>query len=263
MPNIIAEYLKQENGYEIAVITLSRPKQLNALNLETIAELDFQMTEMKTNTALRCVIITGAGERAFGAGADTRELASLDAKGALEHSNAGNRVMQKIQCFPCPVIAAVNGYALGGGCELALACDIRIASENAVFGLPETSLGIFPGWGGTQRLARLTGYGKAAELIFTAGRLNAVQAKENGLANCIVPAAQLMDAAVKMAGKIAGNAPLAVKSAKQAMQIGLDGSLMDGLQVESHKFAALFHTADTKDGLDAFNSKTSYQYTGK
>lgn len=263
MPNIIQECVRDQAGWEIVTLTISRPEQLNALNMETIAELETVLDAMAENESVRCVIITGAGEKAFVAGADTRELESLDVDGALKLSADGNRVFRKIQRFSTPVIAAVNGFALGGGCELALACDIRLAAENAVFGLPEVSLGIFPGWGGTQRLPQLVGYGVAAELIFSAGRMDARRAGEIGLVNSVVALGELMNTAMDLAERIAGNAPAAVKAVKKTMQSGQDGTLGDGIRVETREFSALFATKDAQNGLRAFNTRQKYIYEGK
>lgn len=258
MENIKLEYREQ-----IALLTISRPKQHNALNLATIWELGQAFDEMAGREDLRAVIVTGEGERAFVAGADTRELESLDEAGALALSQDGNRVYYKIQRFPAPVIAAVNGFALGGGMELALSCDIRIASENALFGLPETGLGVTPGWGGTQRLSRLVGYGLAAEMVFTAGRISAQRALEIGLVSAVVAPDMLPETAMGLAGKIAANAPLAVRAAKRVMLEGLEVRLEEGTKLEGQEFSRLYGSDDTRKGLIAFNKKERYAYTGR
>lgn len=245
----------------IAYVSLNRPQQLNALNLETLTELNEVFDDLTRTEELRCIILTGAGEKAFAAGADTIELERLDAAGARHISDFGNQLCMKIQYYPVPVIAAVNGYALGGGCELAMSCDIRIASEHAVFGLPETSLGIYPGWGGTQRLARITGYGVAAEMIFAGKRLNAKGAQEVGLVNRVCE--DVMTAAEVLARQIAANAPLAVRAAKRAMLSGLEVSLEAGVELESEGFSGLFETEDCRQGLNAFNHRKKYQFKGQ
>lgn len=247
----------------IAILTISRPKQYNALNMETMYELEAALDRMAGDEHLRCLIITGAGEKAFVAGADTRELEALDVEGAMALSRDGNRIFSKVERFPVPVIAAINGFALGGGCELALACDIRIASQTASIGLPECSLGVFPGWGGTQRLARLIGYGRAAEIVFTAGRITAKRALEMGLVHFVAEPGRLMEEAVSLAEKIASNAPLALRAVKRVMREGLEGSLSQGLALESKAFAGLFATRDAKAGLHAVNNREKAEFMGE
>ena len=247
----------------IATITVNRPKQLNALNQEVLTELEAAIENVSAAKECRCVIVTGEGDRAFVAGADIKAMEQMDPPQAQAFSEYGNSVFLKLQELRVPVIAAVNGFAFGGGCELAMACDIRLVSESAVFGLPEVTLGLFPGFGGTQRLSRLVGYGIAAELTFTGKNVKAPRALDIGLANAVFPADQLMAEAVKMAETISAQGPLAVQGAKRVMQSGLDKTLAQGLAEEAETFGKLFSTSDTKGGLKAFTQKEKYQYEGK
>ena len=258
MENILLEYKGA-----VAILKISRPKQLNVITMDTMRELEQTIDGLYAKGDVRCLVITGEGERSFVAGADTRELAALDEEGARSLSRDGNRVYTKIERFPAPVIMAVNGFAFGGGCELALCGDIRIASDNALFSLPETAIGVCPGWGGTQRLARLIGYGAAAQLIFSAARIDAQKALAIGLVGQVVERASLMDTALSIAEKIAENAPLSVRAAKEAMLAGLDERLADGLERETAGFAGLFAVEDTRRGLEAFNNKETYDYQGR
>jgi len=263
MSNTRLEYTPAPAGWDIATLTITRPEQLNALNLATIAEIDKHIDELANRASVRALIVTGEGSKAFVAGADIKELESLDEKGAYGLSTEGNRVFAKLSTLPFPVIAAVNGFALGGGCELALACDIRIASENASFALPEVTLGICPGWGGTQRLARIVGYGIAAELMFSAKRITAERALQIGLVSEVCSSEELMNTANDLATKIGRNAPLAVKAAKKSMREGIDVPLAEGLEIEASVFSVLFNSNDTKKGLHAFTNKEKYEYTGE
>ncbi|MCL2565035.1 MAG: enoyl-CoA hydratase-related protein [Defluviitaleaceae bacterium] len=263
MANISLEYVSSPAGWESAILTITRPEQLNALNLATIDELDKALDELGAKKNLRALIVTGSGTKAFVAGADVKELETLDPDGAYKLSLNGSHVFAKFSALPFPVIAAVNGFALGGGCELALACDIRLAAENATFALPEVTLGICPGWGGTQRLARLIGTGLAAELMFSAKRIDAAKALEIGLINSIHPADSLMEAAADLVSKIGRNAPIAVHAAKKAMNDGVETALSEGLEIEAREFSALFNTTDAKMGLNAFTNQKKYEYTGE
>lgn len=263
MSNTSLEYISNPSGWETAILTITRPKQLNALNLETIAEIDAALTELANKKNVRSLIITGSGEKAFVAGADIKQLENLDADGAYQLSINGNQVFSKLAALPFPTIAAINGFALGGGCELALACDIRLASENASFSLPEVALGVSPGWGGTQRLARLIGTGHASELMFSADRIGATRALEIGLVNRIHPQDKLMEVAIELTNKIGKNAPIAVDAVKKAMHSGIEVSLREGLEIEAREFSMLFNTNDAKKGLNAFNNKEKYEYTGE
>ncbi|NLC89950.1 MAG: hypothetical protein GX681_07820 [Clostridiaceae bacterium] len=240
---------------KIALLTLNRPEALNALNSDLLAELHAQLKQLEEEEDLRCVIVTGAGEKAFAAGADISEMAEMDPDQAEEFSSCGQKVFTCLATFPCPVIAAIHGYALGGGFELALACDIRIAADTARFSFPETGLGIMPGFGGTQRLARLTQAAYAMELIFTGRRIKGEEALEKGVINRLVPAAELMDEALKMAESIAAKAPLGIRMAKEAMRLGLDLELESGLQVEAELFARCFASSDQKEAMRSFLKK--------
>lgn len=245
------DYEVKEN---IGIITMNRPSALNALNSEVLEDLE-KVIDAVDEKQIRCLIITGQGEKSFVAGADIAEMSNLDQKGGKEFSQKGNDIFRKIETLRMPVIAAVNGYALGGGCELSMACDFRIASENAVFGQPETGLGITPGFGGTQRLARLIGAGMAKQMIYTARNIKADEALRIGLVNSVVPADQLMAAAEKLAGQIAKNAPIAVANAKAAINEGLEESIEDGVKIEEKRFGECFGTHDQKEGMSAFLEK--------
>ena len=258
MANVLLEW----HG-PVGVLTINRPAQLNALNTETIGEIDKAVDEVIANKACRALVLTGAGEKAFVAGADVREMEAMTAEDAARFSKESNDIFLKLERLSVPVIGAINGFALGGGCELAMTCDIRLAAQEAVFGMPETSLGIFPGFGGTQRLARIVGYAKAAQLIFTCKKLKAQEALEIGLVNEIFPKEELLDAAMAMANTIAKQAPLAVSRVKQVMQAGMDLPLQAGLDLESQVFGTLFDTEDAKGGLKAFGQKEKYEYAGK
>jgi enoyl-CoA hydratase len=239
----------------VAVVTMNRPEALNAFNAEQLRLLAETFDEIAVDGSIRCVILTGAGERAFAAGADIKEMKDLDGSGGLAFGRAGHRATRSVEELPQPVIAAVNGFALGGGCELALAADIRLASENAVFAQPEVTLGIPPGWGGSQRLPRLVGPGLAAELIFTGRRVKAEEALRIGLVNAVYPLDQLMEAATKLADSIAANSPLAVRSAKQLIRLAFNGQTIDGLASEARAFGEAFTTNDQKEGMTAFVEK--------
>ena len=238
----------------ILTLTLDRPEALNALNAQVFDDLDRALAQADQKT-VRCVIITGAGEKAFAAGADIAAMADMTQAEAADFSRRGNAVFRRIETFPLPTIAAVNGYALGGGCELAMACDIRLCSENAVFGQPEVTLGITPGFGGTQRLMRLVGMGKAKELIFSARNVKAAEALQMGLVNGVYPADELLPAAEKLAAKIAKNAPVAVRACKAAMNEGVDLPMDQAIDAEVREFSACFETEDQKRGMAGFLNK--------
>jgi len=257
------QYLTLERDGAVCVLTLSRPEKLNALNHALLTELDDAVTALQADRSLRVVIVTGAGEKAFVAGADIGELAVLDTRGAEAASAFGSRVFRKLETGPQTVIAAVNGFALGGGCELALACHIRLAAENAKFGLPEVGLGIIPGYGGTQRLPRLVGLGMASEMIATGRMVGAEEALRIGLVNRVVPLAQLRDDAKAMAALIAANAPLAVAAALEAARRSLDWDIDQGLRFESTLFGILGSTRDMHDGLSAFVEKKKATFEGR
>jgi enoyl-CoA hydratase len=239
----------------IAVVTMNRPEALNACNNEQLGLLTETFDDIAGDGSIRCVILTGAGERAFAAGADIKEMKDLDGEGGLAFGRAGHRATRAVEELPQPVIAAVNGFALGGGCELALAADIRIASENAVFAQPEVTLGIPPGWGGSQRLTRLVGPGISSELILTGRRVKSEEALRIGLVNAVYPLDQLMAEASRLAESIASNSPLAVRSAKQLIRLAFNGQTTDGLDTEARAFGNAFTTGDQKEGMTAFVEK--------
>ena len=237
---------------QVGLITINRPEALNALNSAVLAELNEILDAVDLDTT-RCLVITGAGEKAFIAGADVSEMCCMTESEARLFSKTGNALFRKIETFPIPVIAAVNGYALGGGNELALSCDIRICSENAIFGQPEAGLGITPGFGGTQRLARVMGsQSKAKELLFTCRNIKAEEALQIGLVSAIFPQQDLIAEALKMAERIAGNAPIAVRNIKKAVNEGLDMSITEAIQHEVDLFTNCFTTEDQKEGMQAF-----------
>jgi enoyl-CoA hydratase len=247
-------YIKQERKSFIHTITINKPEVLNALSVDVLSELDEAIDHIKIDET-RCIIITGAGEKAFVAGADIASMYQLSKDTAKEWSLNGNRIFRKIETLPVPVIAAVNGYAFGGGCELAIACDIRIASETAVFSLPEVGLGITAGFGGTQRLSRIIGIGKAKELLYTAARIHASEALNLGLVNAVYPPEQLMAEAFKLAEKIAANSPIAVRATKKAVNDGFQGDISTGIKIEAEQFALCFETMDQKNAMGAFLKK--------
>jgi enoyl-CoA hydratase len=239
----------------IATITMNRPQALNAFNSAQLDLLLSVVRDVAANPNVRVAILTGSGERAFAAGADIKEMVALGATEGLAFGRRGHAVANALEAMPQPVIAAVNGFAFGGGCELALACDIRIASENARFAQPEVGLGIPPGWGGSQRLPRLVGLGIASELILTGRHVFADEALRIGLVNAVHPLAQLMPAAQEMARSIAKNSPRAVRSAKSLMKLAFQGAPGAGLDADAHTFGAAFETADQREGMSAFVEK--------
>lgn len=248
------EYILYEVEGQTGIITINRPKALNALNHQVLEELDQVLSEVDTDT-VRALILTGAGEKAFVAGADISEMSAFTKAEGEAFGKKGNDVFRRLETFPLPVIAAVNGFALGGGCELALSCDIRICSDQAVFGQPEAGLGITPGFGGTQRLARAVPVGIAKQMIYTARNIKAEEAHRIGLVNDVYPREALMDAARKMAGAIAGNAPIAVRNCKKAINEGLQMDMDQALVVEEHLFGNCFETHDQQEGMGAFLEK--------
>lgn len=248
------EFIKYETEGQVAVLTIDRPKALNALNSDVLAELDAAIDAVDLQT-VRALIITGGGQKSFVAGADIGEMSALTKEEGFAFGKKGNDVFRKIETLPIPVIAAVGGFALGGGCELAMSCDIRLCSENAVFGQPETGLGITPGFGGTQRLARIVGMGRAKEMIYTASNIKADEAYRIGLVNHVYPREELMDAAKKLANKIAANAPISVAHAKKAINDGLQVDMDAALEVEEKLFGDCFETHDQVEGMSAFLEK--------
>ena len=244
--------VKLEFKEAVALITIDRPEALNALNNQVLAAIDVSLDSIDLET-FRCVVITGAGGKAFIAGADVAEMAGMDPLGAEVFAKFGKAVFQKIENFPIPVIAAINGYCLGGGNELALSCDIRLCSENAIFGQPEVSLGITPGFGGTQRLGRVIGSdSKAKELLLTGRTIKADEALQIGLVSAVYPRESLMEAAFSLAAEIARNAPIAVRNTKKAFNEGRNLPLAEAMEIENKHFAACFETVDQKEGMQAF-----------
>ena len=256
------EHLKIEERGNIAIMTISAPKSLNALNSTILGEIDEYLDEFEGGN-FRCLIITGDGEKSFVAGADISEMATLGPQQGETFGRKGANVFRRIETLPCPVIAAVNGFALGGGCELAMACDIRLCSDNARFGQPEVGLGIIPGFSGTVRLARLVGMGMAKQLIYTGKPIKADEALRIGLVNAVVPQAELMDKAMEMANQIAANAPLAVKAAKLCINTEWDMEADEAVMYESGIFGRCFATEDQKNGMKAFLEKGKYVFQGK
>ena len=239
----------------VAVITINRPKALNALSTEVLSDLNSALAEVCQTKSIYALIITGSGEKSFVAGADIAEMKDKNTDEAATYGRFGNQIFSRIENFRCPVIAAVNGFALGGGCELAMACDIRIASSNARFAQPETGLGITPGFGGTQRLPRLVGAGIAKELIYSCRQIKADEALAIGLVNKVVEPENLMEEAMKLANRIATNAPIAVANAKKAINDGLQTNMDAGVSIEVKEFSACFATEDQKLAMNAFVNK--------
>ncbi|HIV92662.1 MAG TPA: enoyl-CoA hydratase/isomerase family protein [Candidatus Eisenbergiella stercoravium] len=248
------DYIVYEQKGSYAVITISREKALNALNSQVLEELDATLDAVNLDE-VRCLILTGAGQKSFVAGADIGEMSTLTKAEGEAFGKKGNDIFRKIETFPIPVIAAVNGFALGGGCEISMSCDIRICSDNAVFGQPEVGLGITPGFGGTQRLARLVGPGMAKQMIYTARNIKADEAYRIGLVNAVYPQEELMAAAEKMAAGIAKNAPIAVRNCKKAINEGLDAEMDDAIVIEEKLFGDCFESYDQKEGMAAFLEK--------
>jgi enoyl-CoA hydratase len=239
----------------ICLIVINRPKALNALNSETLLEIRSAVKEAEDKQEVQAVILTGAGDRAFVAGADIAQMNGLDTLSGRKMALLGQQVFSEIENLDKPVIAAVNGFALGGGCELAMACDIRIASENAKFGQPEVNLGIIPGFGGTQRLPRLIGKGRAKYYIYTGELMSAHEAFITGLVNKVVPAGELLNTARQVATTIMSKAPVAVQMAKQAINNGMDVDLDSGIAYEAEAYSTCFGTSDRVEGMNAFLEK--------
>lgn len=249
------KYLLVDSEDGVATLTINRPQALNALNFETLQELKVYFTRVQTDPETKVVIITGAGEKAFVAGGDLSGMAPLDPMEARASAQLAQQVLNLIEQGTRPVIAAINGYALGGGCELAMACDIRIIAENARFGQPEVNLGIIPGWGGTQRLPRLIGKGKALEMLLTGDMIDAAEALRIGLANRVVPSDRLLAEARAMAAKIAAKGQVAVRLCKEAVANGLEMESLRAARYEADLFALCFATEDQKEGMRAFLEK--------
>jgi enoyl-CoA hydratase len=252
-----------ERDGELAVVTIDRPEKLNALNAEVVRELGQRFDALRDDEAVLGVIVTGAGEKAFVAGADIGQLATMDSLNGVQVSREGQRVFLGIERFPKPVLAAVGGYALGGGCELALACHMRIASENARFGLPEVGLGIIPGYGGTIRLARLVGLGRAIDLTLTGDMVSAERAEAIGLVSAVVPRSELLVRAKEQLRKVTKNGPVAVRLALDSIYQALDTPTVGALDFESSLFGLLASTSDMKEGMEAFLQKRKPTFRGR
>lgn len=254
--------LVEKDGH-VAIVTLNRPKALNALNSETLEDLNKALDYLKEEKDIYSVILTGAGGKAFVAGADISEMKELNEEQGKEFGILGNKVFRKLENLNKPVIAAIPGFALGGGCELAMACDIRIASEKAKFGQPETGLGITPGFGGTQRLPRLVGEGKAKELIYTGAIIKADEALRIGLVNKVVEHDALMEEAMKMAKLISANAPIAITLCKDAINRGMQVDIDKAISIEAEDFGKCFNTEDQKEGMTAFLERREKNFINK
>lgn len=252
-----------EKKDQISIVSINRPQGLNALNIETLSELGQVFSQISHDEQTRAVILTGVGDKSFVSGADINQFTELKAIDASGFSRHGHHVFRQIENLGKPAIAAVNGYALGGGCELALACTLRVASEKARFGLPEVSLGLIPGYGGTQRLPRLVGKGRALEMILTGEMIDAQEAYRIGLVNKVVPAEQLLDSCLELANKILRNGPLAVRMALQAVNYGLNSDLETGTLIESNLFGLCFATQDREEGIKAFLQKRKPVFKGQ
>lgn len=248
------EYIKLTAEGNVGVLTINRPAALNALNDQVIRELDEALDSIDLDT-VRCLVVTGEGQKAFVAGADIGQMRGLTKEEGVVFGKLGNDVFRKLETLPIPTIAAVCGFALGGGCELAMSCDIRLCSDTAVFGQPEVGLGITPGFGGTQRMARLIGMGRAKELLYTARKVKAPEALAIGLVQGVYPVEQLMEEALKMAGRIAGNAPIAVRATKKAVNDGLQVDIDRAIEIEEALFGSCFETEDQQNAMGAFVEK--------
>ena len=247
----------------VAIVTINRPRVLNALNSETLDELRRVVLDLKQDDGVRAIVVTGAGEKAFVAGADINELAVLSPAGGREHALAGQHVFDLIQNLGKPVIAAINGFALGGGCELAMACTLRLAADTAKLGQPEINLGLIPGYAGTQRLARLVGAGRALEIILTGTPIAAAQAERIGLVNRVVPAAELMDEAKKLAAHLAAQAPIAVRYIIAAINKGVEMGFAESSVFEATLFGLVASTDDMREGTRAFLEKRKAEFKGR
>jgi enoyl-CoA hydratase len=256
-------YIRVEWDGDLAIVTIDRQDKLNALNADVISELGQVFAALEGDDKVRGILLTGAGEKAFVAGADIGELAKMDSISGVGVSRAGQDVFLRIERFPKPVLAAVGGYALGGGCELALACHMRIASDNARFGLPEVGLGVIPGYGGTVRLSRLVGLGRAVELTLTAEHVGAERAREIGLVSAVVPRAELMDKAKELLRKVTRNGPVAVRMALESVYRAIDTATQEALDHEASLFGLLASTADMKEGMSAFLEKRRPDFKGR
>jgi len=247
----------------VATLTLNRPDKLNALNAELLAELGAKLDELATDASVRVVVLTGAGEKAFAAGADIAAMSEMSPAQAKAFADAGHRIGSTMEGARFPIVAAINGFALGGGCELALACDFAYASDKAKLGQPEVNLGVIPGFGGTQRLARRVGQGRARELCMTGDTIGAEEALRIGLVNAVVPHAELLPRVREVAKKIASKGPLAIAAVKRVVLRGVDLPLPEANELEAATFAALFASSDQREGMRAFLEKRAAAFTGR
>ncbi len=257
------ENLLVEIEGDIAIVTINRQQKLNALNRQTLKELASLLDELEQDGNVKGILLTGAGEKAFVAGADLKEIQALDGEAAIAFARFGQALFSRIENFPKPVVALVNGFALGGGCELAMACHMRLASENAKFGQPEINLGIIPGYGGTQRLSRLVGKGIALEMLLTGDMIDAQKALAIGLVNQVTPANQLLESGKALLKKITSKGAVAVQSILQSVNQGLDLPLANGLEVEAMHFGRVCATEDKQEGIAAFFEKRRPQFKGR
>jgi enoyl-CoA hydratase len=259
---MVFENLLVERDGPVAVVTINRPRVLNALNSQTLDELRRVVLDLKQDDAVRAIIVTGAGDKAFVAGADINELAVLSPAAGREHALAGQHVFDLIENLGKPVIAAINGFALGGGCELAMACTLRLAADTAKLGQPEINLGLIPGYAGTQRLARLVGTGRALEIVLTGTPITASEAERIGLVNRVVPAAELLNEARKLAAQLAAQAPIAVRYIIAAINKGVDMGFAESSVFEATLFGLVASTADMREGTRAFLEKRKAEFKG-
>jgi enoyl-CoA hydratase len=255
--------VKIEVKNRIAFIKINRPNQLNALSVQVLVDLKNAFKSVEINAEVGVIILTGEGDKSFIAGADINEMSTLSSKDAMAYAFNGQTLTTYIENFPKPVIAAINGFALGGGCEFAMACHIRYASETARLGQPEVGLGLIAGFGGTQRLPRLVGKGRALEILLSGGMVSAQDAKEMGLINAIFPQESLMEACIKLASKILRNSPIAIRETIYSVNEGLDLSLEEGLKQEAQRFGTIFESEDQTEGTTAFVEKRRAKFTGK
>lgn len=256
-------YVRTRIDDAVASVIIDRQSKLNALNPRVVSEIDGAFAALKDDADVRAVILTGAGDKAFVAGADIGVLARMDPLSGVSVSREGQDILRRIELFPKPVIAAVGGYALGGGCELALACHMRVASDRARFGLPEVSLGIIPGYGGTARLTRVVGLGRAVEMILSGDMIGAERAAEIGLANLVVPHEELLERARAFAGRITRNAPVALEMALKSIYQAVESPMDQAQASEATMFGLLASTDDMKEGMAAFLEKRKAQFSGR
>ena len=248
-------YVLNEINEHVALLTINRPDALNAMNPDVINELEFNLQSCIDNNSVGVIILTGSGDKAFIAGADIKKMQTMDSKEALVFAKAGQKLTLTIENSSKPVIAAVNGFALGGGCEISLACHMRIASDNAIFGQPEVLLGLLPGWGGTQRLPKIIGLGLANEMIVTGNSITSTEAKEIGLVNHVVPQEELISKCIDIAKQILKNGPNAISESLECIRKGNGKSIEEGLEIEAKRFSRLFKNDESSEGLSAFVEK--------